>query len=147
MISTRLPPSAAVLGVLSALSWPGHWYVKRLRTCGINIDWYCLPFVLRICNAPGMAPGGMWLCFQPGVWCPGCSFSFAGSLACVPPPLPPSQTRESLSGRLSWLACGKLVECHWNFLGRHTRDTQNDSRLRWPQVSLPCQEPWSFSER
>uniref|UniRef100_A0A480R4Y6 RNA-binding protein 20 n=1 Tax=Sus scrofa TaxID=9823 RepID=A0A480R4Y6_PIG len=26
------------------------------------------------------------------------------------------------------------------------RGTQNDSRLRWPQVSAPCQEPWSFSE-
>nr|XP_010968090.1 RNA-binding protein 20 isoform X2 [Camelus bactrianus] len=25
-------------------------------------------------------------------------------------------------------------------------DTQNDSRLWWPQVSAPCQERWSFSE-
>ncbi|KAK2098988.1 hypothetical protein P7K49_024439 [Saguinus oedipus] len=26
------------------------------------------------------------------------------------------------------------------------RNTQNDSQLRWPQVSASCQAPWSVSE-
>lgn len=75
----QVPPSRSVLR-----SWPGCWYVKRLRTCGVNIDWYCLPFTLSMCNAAGMAPGsGMWLPFQMGMRGAGTalSLSLAPSLA------------------------------------------------------------------